>query len=965
MGALSTRPISPCRKGRVTTVFCEFLKYSLACLFVLMSLAITTQSTIASPASTPAPSRYEVGAGTLDEALQSFASQSNIQLLYSTMLVRGKHSDGLRGNHTLATGLTRLLAEHGLTAVAVNANTYLLRNAKKQSREASGPATSPERSLKASMAELATVTVTGTRIPQTSLELSVPMTVITADDIERSGRQTLYDLLGERPGLASHHPMTVSSEGRNYPTVVASGASLYSLGPRATLFLLNGKRIAPFGLASNDLGGLVDLNSIPLSFIDRIEILRGGASAVYGADAMAGTVNIILKKDQEGGEISSRLGISQRGDALSRQTSVIFGTQTQSGGQLLLAADISSQDELGGDRRDWHTNDRSRFGLPDDRLPIGFSTSSGVHSGSLPLCQAAGENPDSPYCRFDSARYRTLQPRVRNKSAYIRWDQELGDSFSLYFSGLRTRSEQTLQNSPVFSFFPITPSHPDYAKAPGPGSVVDYAFYELGAPRNHTASTTNDMSIGVDGLALGWNWNVALSHSESRVHSATNNVLLRADIAENLNRLRIDGSDNTEVMNAMRGFIRPAGYNSVSTLEATSNRSLFEAFDATAQIVVGTAFHFTRRRSIPDPLQVNNGIALGSTVIEPYNLHSRDSTVFTELNLPLHRTLQMDLAARLDHPQGFQSNTSPRIGFKWTPGRTFLARASFGEGYRAPSLNEARVPFDDFIDTRLMQATPQLMPCIQVGSDRCRVEYGVGDNPNLRAEFSRSRTLGVAWAPTHAFSASLDRYHVSRTDEFGIADAFSHPSLFPEGLVRDANGVLYRANRFLANIGKSETRGWELESNYLLRHEKFGELGLHLAAHYLNRYTTSSIIQPKAVERAGHDTPKLTLLGDVQWRHGHWATTLTARHFGSLYAYPAGEACPKENRDSGKCSNPAATLLSLNIRYSGQEGWSYAFGINNLLDRRPVDYRFYAGGYNVAVDDVYGRYFTMAASYRF
>lgn len=958
-------PISPSGRCRITTVFRESLKCSLAGLLVLTAVAIATQGAIARPASTTAPLRYAIGAGTLDDALQAFARQSDIQLLYAPMLVRGRHSGGLHGNHTLVAGLAGLLAEHDLTAVAVNANTYLLRNAGKHRREARSRGTRPGTRVDTPLAELSTVTVTGTRIPQTSLELSVPMTVITADDIERSGRQTLYELLGERPGLVSHHPMTVSSDGRYYPTVVASGASLYSLGPRATLYLLNGKRIASFGLASSDLGGLVDLNSIPLSFIDRIEILRGGASAIYGADAMAGTVNIILKKDQDGAEISSRVGMSQQGDALSRQASALFGMHTRTGGQLLLAADVSSQDELGGDRRDWHTNNRARFGLPDDRRIIGFTTPSGVPLGSLPQCQAAGENPDSPYCRFDGARYRTLQPQVRNRSAYGRWDQELGSSLALYVSALHTRSEQALQYSPIFSYFEIGPSHPDYALAPDAGPYIDYAFHELGAPRNLTASRTNDISIGLDGLALGWNWNLAVSRSDSRVTSTIDNVALRANIAENINRIRIDGSDNTDVMNAMRGSIQPAGHYSIDTLEAAANRPLFEAFGQTAQIVLGTAFHSTRRRSKPDPLQIDDGIIFGSTDIESYDLHGRDSAVFAELNLPLQRTLQLDLAARLDRHQGFQSNTSPRLGIKWTPGRTFMARASLGEGYRAPSLNDVRVPYDELTDLLTIRVTPQLLPCIRVGADRCRVEYGVGDNPHLRAERSRSRTLGIAWAPTPAFSASLDHYRVSRTDEFGIADAARYPALFPDGLIRDANGVLYRANRYLANIGKSETRGWELESSYLLRHDGFGELGFHLAAHYLSRYSTSSILQPDAVEHAGHDTPKLTLLGDVQWRHGHWTTTLTVRHFGTSKAYPAGEACPGENRDAGKCTNPAATLLGLATRYSGPEGWSYAIGIHNLLDRRPVNYSFYSGGYNIAVDDVYGRYVTLATTYRF
>lgn len=958
-------PIRPCGRHRVRANSLKPSKNALTRLSVLTCLAIATQGAIAAPASSPPSPRYEVPSGTLDDALRAFANQSNVQLLYTSMLVRGRHSSGLHGNHTLTAGLARLLAEHGLTAVAVNPNTYILQNAKNQAHAARASAPQPENSHQATVTELASVDVTGTRIPRTSLELSFPVTVITADDIKRSGRGTLYELLSEQPGLVGHHPIAVASESNNYPITPPAGASLYSLGPRGTLYLVDGKRIAPFGLASSDLGGVSDLNGIPLSFIDRIEILRGGASAIYGADAMAGTINIILKKDYAGSEVSTRHGISQRGDAQSRQASAILGMQTRSGGNLLFAANVSSQDELDGNRRAWHTTDQSRFGLPDDRRFIGFVTLYGTPLLPLPQCQALAGNPDSPHCSFDSARYRTLQPGLLNKSLYARWEQPLGNSISLYFSGLRSQSEQELQYPPIHSNIPITPSHPDYPKVPDEALDVHYAFYEFGAPRNHSASVTNNISIGLEGLAWQWNWSIALSHSDSRARSVVDNVFASAQVWKYLDLIRVDGSDNTEVMNAVRATIRPAGYYSVDTLEATSNRPLFDAPGGQVQIEVGMAFHAAHRRNVPDPLQVGGGLALASTGTAPYNLHDRDSAVFAELDLPLHRTLHTDLAIRLDHHAGFRTNASPRIGVKWMPSRSLLVRASLGQGYRAPSLNDERVPFDSLIDTPYLRASPQLLPCVQVEPGYCLVEYGVGENPHLRAEFSRSLTAGMVWAPTHGFNLSLDGYRILRTDEFGIADAFLYPSLFPDGLVRDANGVLYRANKYLANIGRSETQGWEFESNYLLRDDRLGEFSLRLAAHYLVRYDTSSIIQPKPVERAGHDTPKLTLLGNVKWRHDNWTTTLAVRHFGSSRAYPAGETCPLANRAAGKCANPSVTLFGLRTEYASSGRWTYSLGIDNLFDRQPVNYRTTWDGYNIAVDDVYGRYFTLATAYRF
>ena len=956
--------IRACSRYYVQAVVSSSSTRVLTRLCVLAILSIAAQHVHAGPTSVSAPLRHDIPSGTLDTVLQEFANRSNVQLLYSPALVRGRHSPGLQGHYAPASGLARLLAEHGLTAIAVKPGTYLLQSAAHSGRPAGSAASQSETGNPASVTELAPVDVTGTRIPRTSLELSFPMTVITADDIERSGSTTLYDLLSQQPGLVSHHPVAIAREGMNYPLVVASGASLYSFGPRATLYLVNGMRVAQFGLASGDLGGIVDLNGIPLSFIDRIEILRGGASAIYGADAMAGTINIILKKDYTGSEISFRTGVSQRGDARSRQASTMLGTQTRSGGNLLLAASITSQDELAGEQRDWHTIDGTRFGLQDERLPLGFFDSYGESLLALPQCRALGENPASQYCRYDSERYRTLQPGLLNKSLYMRWDQALGSSLTLHFSGLRTQSEQTLQHRSPVIYVPMTPSHPDYANAP---AGTDYVLFldRSAGPRNHSASTTDEISIGLEGRTREWSWNIALSHSDSRVHSTIDNALVLAKVLENLSRVRVDGSDNTDVMNAMRSIIRPAGYNSIDTLEATSNRRLFDAPGGPVRFEMGVALHFSHRRNAPDPLQLGGRLYLGSDT-QPYNLNSRDSAVFAELDLPLHRTLQADLAIRLDHHDGFQTNTSPRIGMRWTPNPSLLVRASLGQGYRAPGLNDQRAPFADLNNSIVfMHVSPELLPCIRASSRYCRVEYGVADNPHLRAEYSRSLTMGMVWAPTNALHMSLDGYRILRTDEFGVADAFRYPSLFPGGLVRDANGVLYRVNRYLANIGKSEARGWEFESNYFLRNDRLGEFSFHLAAHHLNQYIASSIMQPVPIDRAGHDTPKLTVLGNVKWRRGHWTTTLAMRHFGPTRAYLAGQTCPQINRDAGRCTNPPATLLGVNAEYSGPNGWSYSLDVNNLLDRTPVNYRSLTGGYNVGVDDVIGRHLTLGATYRF
>ena len=944
----------------------------LSWLIVLLCAEMPQRGAIAGDAerAAAAASDYAIPGGSLDDALQAFAAQARIQLLYAPPLVRGKRSAGLRGRSTPPAALARLLAGQALTAVAVNRKTYLLQAVPANRR--SGPrrasiAAAPRPQAPPAVVDLAPVDVTGTRIPRTSFETATPVTVITEEEIVLSGAGTLYELLREQPGMLGHHPVAVASEGGQsfQPMATAAATSLYALGPRATLLLVDGRRAASFGMVSAELGGLFDLNGIPLSFIDRIEILRGGASAIYGADAMAGTVNIVLKKDRQGTAFSTRFGISARGDARTSQASASFGAQTRAGGHLFLSADAFYRDALEGDRRSWHTADLSRFGLRDDRVPIESLTPWGDALSNLPACAAAGNDPDSPFCRFDAAMYRTLQPELQGRHVYGYWQHPLGDAASIYASVRRARIEQTLQAPPLAAYLPLPQGHPDALS--GQGSLLFYPFYDLGPVRNRSISDTQDLALGFEGTVGEWGWKVDLSRSEGRVRSAIDGLLRvsRLDTTR-LNRYRLFGQDNSAVLDEMRATIHPGGRDVLDAFEASIDGPVFAAPGGPARFVAGLAARTERMVNTPDPLQVGSDLSLAASDVAARDERSHSAAAFFELELPLHRTLQVDLAARLAQDHRFPSRTSPRVGVKWTPHPRLLLRASAGRGYRAPSLQDRRNPFDavSWRETVQLPPAPPLLPCRTVG-DWCDLDLGTAENPHLRPESSRSFTAGIAVTPVDAFDLSLDHYRIVRRNEFGIADPVEYPELFPEGLVRDGEGVLYRIDRHLSNIGRSESRGWELEARYFLASDARDDFSFRLGAHYLDHYVTSSIVAPAPVDRAGHDMPKLTVLASAQWRRGDWTTTLATRHFGRSHAYPADQACPQANRDAGKCDNPSTTLVGLNLDYAASGRWTFSLNINNLFDRQPINYRSGRDGYDIAVDDPYGRYYTLSAAYRF
>lgn len=916
---------------------------------------------------------YNIATGDLDDALKQFADQANVQLLYAPSLVRGKRSVGLSGHYNREAVLALLLREHGLTALAINPNTFSLQAVRMLGKK------HPERPNKALPAppqthqdalpiELSAVTVTGTRIARTSLETSTPVTVITADEIERSGYGTLFELLRVQPGMFGHHPVAVSSEGGKsfQPIVTASSTSLYALGPRATLFLVDGRRVADFGLVSAELGGLFDLNGIPLSFIDRIEILRGGASAIYGADAIAGTVNIILKKSPDINDSTVSLGVSERGDAPMLGIAVNFGNHTKTGGALSLGVDFLRRNELAGDRRQWHTANLSRYGLADGRDQIGRITGQDL-TIPPPQCTAKGlQVEETPYrCLFDPARYRTLQPEIDRRSARAYWSQPIGDSTLLYASGRYVNTEQSLQAPPQSGYVMLSNTHSDgdplQTSAP-----LHYAFVDIGPTRNRTVSHSEDIAIGIDSSVNAWNWGVSLSHNRDQVTSRIDNVILQSKFAQNAGRYRFQGVQNPEsVAQSLADTISSHGYHRIQVLEATVDGPLFEAPGGQAYIASGIEVSREHMVTKPDDAQIDDDLSLGATTVAR-NLRTHAAAWFVEAKLPLQNWLNFNIANRIDYHKRYGTQTSPKIGVEWKPDASLLVRMSAGKGYRVPSLQDQRAPifYTQYMRMIPVPAEAPFTPC-QEYSGYCFVAYGASNNLNLRPEYSDNSTIGVVWAPNNHFSISLDRYRVIRKNEFEIVDPITAPQLSSDGLVRDGSQILKSINVHLANVAKSDSRGWELETNYALRARSYGDFSFRLNAHYLEKHLWTTAINKQTVDLAGHDMPRLTIRSSLQWRHSDWDITLTARHFGQSSPYAAAETCPVVNHEAGKCRNPAATLFDLNIGYSGSNRWSFSLWINNLADRQPVNYRAGRDGYNMAIDDIYGRYYAASATYRF
>jgi iron complex outermembrane receptor protein len=246
--------------------------------------------------------------------------------------------------------------------------------------------------------QLERVVVTGSSIKRLASETALPVTVVTRDQIEKSGATNVEDILRRVSGMTGM--LSDSTQGAGYAT---SNANLRGLGANSTLVLLNGRRMAghPFGSIGGSVA--VDLNSIPFGAIDRIEVLRDGASAIYGTDAVGGVVNFITRKDYQKGELTVRYydpedtkGGKEQGGSLAFG----MGDLSSDGFNLLVTANIKEQTRLQANEQGWYW--RHATEVPGSIPPTSFRAYPG-RLMDIGLSPGAYTNPGANMAACDPA----------------------------------------------------------------------------------------------------------------------------------------------------------------------------------------------------------------------------------------------------------------------------------------------------------------------------------------------------------------------------------------------------------------------------------------------------------------------------------------------------------------------------------------------------------------------------------
>ncbi len=606
---------------------------------------------------------------------------------------------------------------------------------------------------------LEAITVTGSRIRKAEIEGQVPVQVITSADIEATGLGTIGDIVQRLSVSGSSLNTRFNSAGNfGFPPDgggVGSGSttiSLRNLGAKRTLILVDGLRWVSESSASG-VSAAVDLNTIPASAVDRIEVLTDGASSLYGSDAIAGVVNIITKKKQDGGAARLHYGDYSKGDGQTRQGNVSLGG---SGDRFDFFADISYYKQDSISSAVWN---QSRFPVPGTGVDNGSSATPGGRfvfaapsdfGGLCPdnFCNIAGDGATGmptlgdfhPWVgsgvnsdRFNFAPFNLLLTPSERKSLFVNGSYRLTDAVNWNLKGAYTQRESANQAAPEPIFLgseagtyglgdsvaiDVTNPFNPFGITIGPeGTLVARRPIE-GGPRIFTQDVdTRYFSTGLNGdfEAGGRNffWDVNYVNAENKATQTVTGTYNIAHIQRALGPLadctapcvplNLFGGPGT-ITQEMLDYILftevDRSRQKLTTWTANLSGDLFELPAGALAFATGYEHRKQSGSYQPDAIVVageSNGVPSGPTR-GSYDVDE----FYLELNVPLvadaafAKRLDFSVASRYSDYSNFGSTTNNKLGLRWQIGDDLTLRSTWAEGFRAPSIGELYGTFSRF-----------------------------------------------------------------------------------------------------------------------------------------------------------------------------------------------------------------------------------------------------------------------------
>lgn len=984
---------------------------------------------------------FNLPAQPLAESLKAIGTQTGLNIMVSPPLVDGKQAPALKANLTAKDALARLLVGTRLEYHFVNDQTVVIRAAQAVAANDPPPAQSSnpptqdtkeagknssqdfrvaqldqtsaapstvekgdeKESKKSSV--LQEVVVTGSRIPTVAGNEVQPVRSYTRQDIENSGQATLADFLNNLPDVS----IGVSESGQgqnffsNYPGQTA--VSLHGLPVGTTIVLLNGQRVESSYL------GFFDVSNIPVSAVERVEVLPVGASAIYGADALGGAVNIILRRNINGLEISGSLGHADEdtdktvnlawGKTWTQDSVSIIATYQNRGLLLGGARDLTSTTDIPASVAPfallpncspgnvYSVNGQNLPGLsaPEAGIPAGIT-------GTPTIQQFVGTAGKPNQCTiYDSTAF---IPSSEREGIVLSARHHFSDSTDVFLEVLG--SHEVVQAPFGRAIDTATGGNPGFVMTLGAknpynpfGEDVDVSFsYPIPIGYRTTGDLIRPL-VGVEGSTFGdWKYEATAFFSRDIfTPDSTTNVTGFGNANPNPLQVALESSNPATALNPFLSTNIPN-----SSLLQSLTAPISDTSHYVAKLTLGQALLQGPLLTLPaGPLNAAFGVEGGHEVesfsgtqagtIESDSISRTSYAIFSEFRAPLLAgpgkadRLALALAGRYDHTSDFGGKATYQAGINWHPTDGFSVSGGHGVSYQAPKLaqilgSSTPIPYQDLGVTDPYRGDQEAFGSLLIGS-----------NPNLKPETGSSNSLSIKYADPsgQGLRTSLNYFSIDISNYIGQPSTqilVDNPMVYPGSVVRGPPsasdiakgwlGPITQVNELFYNFGDIHVAGFDFDASYTFN----STLGRFTPAIALaNIYKWKSALAPNTpqvdyVNQAGGVpgwSPRWKGTASLAWGAGPATINLAGRYTGSYHDYQT--VVPNTNILGNVWIFDANARFDVGqLAAGGNAMWAGTYveiGAVNLFDKLPPFSYALFPPYDLTQYDIRGRYLYLRA----
>ncbi|QPG60439.2 TonB-dependent receptor [Shewanella eurypsychrophilus] len=766
------------------------------------------------------------------------------------------------------------------------------------------------------------IAVTGSRIQRQDMETASPVTIIDAATIKAEGFTSVDQMLQAQTSMAG---AAVGSSTNNGADGVAQ-VDLRGMGSQRTLVLLNGRRMVNSGSGADSA---VDLNSIPVAMIARVEILKDGASAVYGSDAIAGVVNIITKKDFEGFQIDVTGGMTDKSDGENGEISALYGFNTDTGNYTFGAAYSERRGVIQSDR-DWTDPGASSF-IPNGSL-----------GGMVKDENGNWVDREEGYDYTQDSFYQTPSKRY---SLFANMTQELGGDLVLTGDILYTKRKSNQQMAPQpanldldvceagddpLTCIELDQDMIDAGITPNDKGQVNYRkrMTDVG-PRIYTQDTdTLRVSAALAGsldINTGMDWDISYTYGKNKADTAVENsinasIMTNAIYADQDAWFTGQPMTDQDLLDSVAYTEQADGGNEQHVISAGLTGELFDLDAGAVAYAIGAEYRYESGYYNPDPIVVAGESTAAQQ--DPTDGNYNVISVFQEVSVPFTEKLTGEFALRFDEYSTFGNASTWKIGLTYAATDDLMLRGVAATGFRAPSVSELyggnSGSFDYLVDPWKNEQDPQILVIRTSDED-------------LKPEESESYTAGLVYSPSYVDGLSLTvdywRFKVTnaiaRMDtQNGLNNCYAGDQAACEAFNIGPDGDLDNLTNSLTNVGYQDTSGIDFNLAY-----NFEVLNLDWTISndttYLLNFEQDGVDYTNTIDGNFGAYAQVRNNFSIKAGQDDWSVMYFNRYIGEMDDLGAGTKV-----DSVLYHNVSAS-------YFINDAWMVSAGVKNLTDEEP------------------------------